>query len=276
MRCITVVVVTNRPDETTNLLSSGVAGGEIYVGPWSQATFAATRCGDGQSHLSQRILVFPWRPTSLRRHGFFLTWAHKDILRRGLQSGHFTHFVYLEDDLRLYPESLQFWADCRPPLAALGLVPGFVRYECFEGRRYVVDQTARQVADKASVTVTSKESASDVVRARRFVELGNPYQGMYVLDRQLADEHFTTSAARCPWRSAAVRWPELIRERAAIGPIYDEVPEGFSSRSVVPLVEAGPHQVQLEERCLIEHMAGNYSRSPDSPFAKIVLEEMFE
>ena len=103
--------------------------------------------------------------------------------------------------------------------------------------------------------------------ALRFVSLDNPYQGMYIVDRALAIEHLSNSPARSPVLSRAIRWS--IRERVAMGPIFDDVPPGFGSRNVVPLQCFGPGEYRLDPSCLIEHLTGNYSRSHRRPPAGV-------
>ena len=85
-------------------------------------------------------MVIGWRPGLIRRHGFYLTWAHKRLFRYALRDQGFSHFIYLEDDLRFTRESLTYWCRFREPLALHGLLPGFVRYDELDDTRYVVNQ----------------------------------------------------------------------------------------------------------------------------------------
>ena len=99
------------------------------------------------------------------------------------------------------------------------------------------------------------------------------YQGMYLLDTPLAVEHFRFSAARSPLLSRTVRWG--ARERATIGPIFDDVPPGLWSRNVVPVHEEadGPH---LDPACLIEHLAAVYVHKEHLALGTIPVGAAFE
>ncbi len=276
---VVVAIVTNEPQQTAENLSTGLAANDsearVSVLP-SLASFERPRTEPRQ------VMAIGWHPGLIRRHGFYLTWAHKSLFARALGDAGLSHFVYLEDDIRFNRESLTYWCRFREPLAAHGLLPGFVRYETLDGARYVVDQKRRQSVGRSAGAGTISTSELDRSEPElRFVSLENPYQGMYVLDRELAVAHLSRSPARSPLLSRGIRWPTgvqeraaIVRERAAMGPIFDQVPAGFGSRNVVPVHTPRPGEHRLDSACLVEHLTGNYSRS-DSPFGKIRVEELF-
>lgn len=276
---VVTAVLTNDPRQTAEDLSSGLAGGhELLIG--DPGTLAPTRgAADSRS-----VVVVGWRPGLILRNGFYLTWAHKSLFRQAVKDPGFSHFVYLEDDLRFTSESLAYWCRFRAPLASHGLLPGFVRYEVLDDVRYVVDQKARQNVDPANRRHVSPDQLHPSHGADtnlHFVNLDNPYQGMYVLDRELAIEHLRSSPARSPVLSTTVSWPNglqkrgaIIRERAAMGPIFDHVPPGFQSRNCVPVQTLPSGEYRLDASCLVEHLTGNYSRS-NTVFGKIPVEDMF-
>jgi hypothetical protein len=275
---VVVVVVTNAPDETAQMLREvltdrcGVL--PIRVRP-SAVAFG------GPSTAPREVQCIPWTPRRFQKHPYFLTWAHKGILRRALEDPSLSHFVYLEDDIGFSNASLSYWLRFREPLASHGLLPGFVRYERNGGSLYVVDQTARQSRRRASVRLGSDSVVGSSEGELTFVGLDNPHQGMYVLDRVLAHEHFRDSPARSHVRSRVLHGPNYswssgcIRERAAIGPMFDNVPFGFAARTVVPVKNWDDGEPLLDSSCLIEHVSGNYSAAPDSPFGSIRVEDLF-
>lgn len=217
----------------------------------------------------RQIVVLPWRPRMIYRHGRYLTWAHKSLFRNVLADPDLSLLVCLEDDLKFTDENLQYWCRFRLPLSAHGLLPGFVRFERMGGTLYALDQIWRQTLNRPRVSCWAVDGTS----ATMFVGLDQLHQGMYILDQDLARHHLLFSRARDPLRSRTVaNWPAI--ERSAIGPMFDDVPPGFMSRNVVP-VRDGVKGPMLEPPCLIEHLAGNYSRSPDSKFGKIPVNELF-
>lgn len=258
--CVVVAVLTNQPESVARDLATHLRGVgattpvRVEQGPRQLRV-------DGASGLSEALVV-RWRPGLIRRHGFYLTWGHVGLLRHAWRSGAFSHLVYLEDDMVFTDELLRYWCRHRLTLAELGLLPGFVRFEEHDGDRYIVDQRRPVDPDQRRVTVTTGQ----------FVNLKNPYQGMYVLDRAMADEHFRFSVARSPLRSRVRRWG--IRERASMGPIFDDVPKGFVSRNVVPAYVRGG-RLCLDRSCLIEHAAGTYARDPRTSFGTVKVDDLF-
>jgi hypothetical protein len=225
----------------------------------------------------RQIFSIGWKPgrfarVASRTPGFYLTWGHKAVLRRVFRDPKPSLLIYLEDDIRFTDESLAYWCRYRKPLAEIGLLPGFVRYEERDGVRYVVDQVRRQV-------IRREVSLRGVDGEPTFTELENPYQGMYVLDRPLADRHVCYSSFRGPLRSSVAsslggHWN--IRERAAAGPIFDDVPTGFRSRNVVPIRDGSRAPTGPDPMCLLQHMGRTYVDRNDSPFGKLRVENLFE
>jgi len=273
---VAVAVMTNQPHQTARDLSARFA---VTGNPTPVRTVENARSYGGRSAGGHEVVIIGWRPGLRWRHGFYLTWAHKALFARALADPAFSHFVYLEDDLRFTNQSLAYWCRFRAPLAPHHLLPGFVRYEVHDGDRYVVDQARHQNLYRSSVALDRRRvgmaSGPDVL----CVNLDNPYQGMYVLDRDLAVAHFRRSPARSPLRSRAAHpvppWEQLVRERAAMGPIFDEVPSGFIARNVVPVLDLGDGRVALDPSCLVEHVSGNYTPSSDRRYGKIRVDDLF-
>jgi hypothetical protein len=223
----------------------------------------------------RQVFSIGWKPgrlaqTASRAPGYYLTWAHKAILRRVFRDPELSLMIYLEDDLKFTGESLDYWCRYRKPLAELGLLPGFVRFEERDGVRYVVDQVQRQA-------IRQEIRLRGVDGDPTFTQLENPYQGMYILDRPLAERHLRYSPYRGPLRStlsSGVYW--LVRERAAYGPMHDDVPEGFRYRHVVPIRAAVQGSVRLDPVCLLEHMGSTYVDQDNSRFGNVLLENLFD
>jgi hypothetical protein len=100
-----------------------------------------------------------------------------------------------------------------------------------------------------------------------FVSLPTPYQGMYLLDRELMLEHLGGPSSHPdfgPWR---------IREKAAQGVTFAKVPAGFYARNVFPYQAKAR---RIDPRCLIHHLPNSYANStdPENPFAKTPYDEL--
>jgi hypothetical protein len=260
---VVAVVLTNHPHQTARDLAERLSRRDAPLRvPVSVAPAEAI---DTAPDVPRQVLVVGWRPGIRHRHGFYLTWAHVPIFRRAARSGRFSHLVYLEDDMRFGGEHLRYWQAYRKPLAELGLLPGFVRYEWHNGERFLVD------ALRPIEPGLRRRVAHVGGRPTHVVNLETPYQALYILDRDLFETHFRFSRGRSPMRSRASDW--AVRERAASGPIFDDVPKGFVSRNVVPVRVDGDRQ-QVDASCLVEHMAPTHSSSA-SPYGVLRLDELF-
>ena len=97
-----------------------------------------------------------------------------------------------------------------------------------------------------------------------FVNPWSAYTGMYLLDAELARE-YAASASFDPETSKNVsNWE--VRERAAMGLAFEAIPEGCTSRLVLPVLA----ETKLPPICSwIYHLPNNYADDPDSPFGKL-------
>ena len=63
-------------------------------------------------------------------HPYLLTWGHFDIFRKHFQADtNISHFMYLEDDIEVKPNNIEYWLRGRESLRQAGLIPSFLRYE---------------------------------------------------------------------------------------------------------------------------------------------------
>lgn len=197
---------------------------------------------------------------TLLGHPFLLAWSHFDVFRRLFQEDlSITHFMYLEDDILVSPENLEYWLQGREFLRPFGLIPSFLRYEFKknDGNPYSTD-----VTKKAKFWKLPRVRVTDTYF---YVNLRQPYQGMYLLDRELMHEHLSgpsSSPDFGPWG---------IRERAAQGLTYANVPKGYRSRNFVGFdIEQG----KVDSKCLIHHTPNNYADDPNAVFGKIPVAEI--
>jgi hypothetical protein len=263
-------VVTNEPARLALALMVSLAGDDVDVRAVPLEAAGPFLLGG-----PDRIAVVPWDG---RHHPYRLTWFHKRVFHdlvlecsafdRGV-----TQLLYVEDDMRLDPGALDYWCAYRPLLEPHGLLPGFVRAEGRPTPSWMTDVVEPQVVEELpGVEVTVPPGAGAGGRATvRCINLTNPYQAMYVLDAPLAAWHFRRSLMRSYTRSRVpadlvVHWG--TRERASMGPILDEVPAGFPTRNVLPVVEDGG-DARFPDACVVEHLPANYFDDPASEFGKL-------
>jgi len=192
-------------------------------------------------------------------HPYDLAWSHKGLItERFLSRGsRHTHFIYLEDDTR--------FTTYREKLRAKGVIPSFVRVETnlADKKLYATDHLA---------PFTPEATPSVVVDGYRFCGVEYPYCGLYVLDLELAQEYVKSRSFQ-PESSVAMasEWP--VRERAAMGLCWENPPDGFRTRYVIPVeLKTG----MLSSACWVSHLPNNYANDETTPYGKIAMNRLAE
>jgi hypothetical protein len=223
-----------------------------------------TNTKNEDDHVIIRELLDDLKPQifvpSLLGHPFLLVWAHLDIFRSCfLKDSTISHYLYLEDDIEISKENIVYWLNAREHLRAYNLIPSFVRYELLEGdpNPFSVDIT-KQFSLEQMPTVKHTKNY-------HYINLPNPFQEMYFLDRELAKEHFFGKSSSPDFGI----WN--IREKAAQGLTYLNVPKNFFSRN---LVGYDLSKKCIDSRALIHHLSNNYVNNPNTKSGKIYIKDM--
>jgi len=193
-------------------------------------------------------------------HPYLLTWSHLYTFRESFNSDQsITHFMYLEDDILITEKNIAYWLKSREELRSSKVIPSFLRFEKKKDSEilYSSDVITRSIFDKLP---RIKETESYY-----YVNLPYPYQGMYLLDRELMHEHLTGPS------SVPQNTPWDIREKAAAGLTFIKIPKGCVSRNFIGY--------DFENKCidpnsLIHHLPNNYVDNPDTPLGKIKVNEL--
>jgi hypothetical protein len=207
----------------------------------------------------RKLAVEIHTPTYLG-HPYLLTWSHLYTFRECFNTDKsITHFMYLEDDILITEKNIEYWLKSREELKSSNVIPSFLRYEKKRDAEilYSTDVITRSVFDKLP---RIKETESYY-----YVNLPYPYQGMYLLDRELMHEHLTGPSSipeRTPWD---------IREKAAAGLTFIKIPKGCVSRNFIGY--------DFENKCidpnsLIHHLPNNYVDNLGTPLGKIKVNEL--
>ena len=178
-----------------------------------------------------------------------LPWCHHDILKERFlapDSG-YTHFILVEDDLRLSFRNFVYFLTYRTALRESGLVPAFLRVEYNKRNDYFYCADvlwSTRVEDRPRVTV------GDLL----FVEPRFPYIGMYIVDRELAQEYVRTKSFDMETSAAVSDWPHM--ERSMLSVCYENPPEGFTSRYVIPV---DPITLKPAPMSWVHHIVDKYT-----------------
>ncbi len=209
-------------------------------------------------------IVWDVRPQTGLSTPWHLTWRHKQIIKDEFLRGasDYTHFVYLEGDIRFTFANFHYWVANRETLRDRGLLPGFLRFEWNTSASefsssdmfwpvYAPAQAYAQVGDKA------------------FVNMPNPYNPLFILDRELAQEYVASASFHeTASLSACSTWG--LAERAAMGLCHENVPAPFSCRYVV---EVRPDS-RVPPGTFVWHLPNNYADNPQSALGKVPLREL--
>lgn len=178
-------------------------------------------------------------------HPYLLTWSHLHVFRELIRDETFTHFMYLEDDIKITGDNMLYYMEHIGTLKKNKLYPSFLRLEYFEKKGEAPTWYCSDLTKKLEISKLPKLIISN---SYIFINLPEPYQGMYLMDRELMHEHlFNISSA-----------PDFgiwnIREKAAQGLTFFSVPEGCYSRNFIG------YNLELREidsRCFIHHTPNN-------------------
>ena len=194
-------------------------------------------------------------------HPFLLTWSHFDVFKKLINDGSISHFMYLEDDLLVTKDNFDYWQDSLQTLQPLGLIPSFFRIEKkkSDSKWYSSDVKERFLFRKLPKVYKNQDYA--------FINLPHPYQGMYLLTRELMIEHLNSPSSNPDFGI----WG--IRERAGHGLTFQNIPNWCTSRNFLGFnVKTG----RLDPRSFIHHLPNNYVNrdKPDGNLGTIQVDEV--
>lgn len=195
-------------------------------------------------------------------HPYLLTWTHLEAFRHIYsEDPSVTHFMYVEDDILVRRENVNYWMNGRESLRKFGLYPSFVRYERRNNSGPAFSSDAFGSADGRTIPVVVTENNYC------YANLPWPYQGMYFMDREMMHEHLSGPS------SSPDFGPWLIREKAAQGLTFKNVPKGFTSRNLVGYrLDAG----RIDEFCLIHHTPNNYVDMEGTELGKTLISNIIK
>jgi hypothetical protein len=185
---------------------------------------------------------------------YHYTWEHKKYMPEFLNSD-YTHFAYLEGNIGVTKKTFDYWIKTREMFLEnnRNFIPAVHRIQKDkEGNIYSLDCTHKQT-----------HSRKVILEGQEFVFLSEPYQGMFIMDKEMVKEHIDSG-----YYSLGHKHTYGIRESANLGNIYVNVPPNLPHRAALPL--------NIPDDCMVEHFGTDYHGDVNSPHAKIKIEDLFK
>ena len=201
------------------------------------------------------------------QHPKFLPWSHLVVMRKKVADSSFTHFMYLEDDIKVSSQNIIYWLNARDSLKTFNLIPSFVRTEMnFKDKQiYIVDSTKKSNFKKTPKVYSLKNNTA-------FTNLLFPHQPVYFFDKELMNEYFNGPASDPDFAIPAAKdHYQGIVERLDLMLTFHNVPKGFFHRAVVPV---DIKKKTIKNYCLVEHLSNKYTNQ-DSIFGVIKVKDLF-
>lgn len=180
------------------------------------------------------------------------TWEHKKYMPEFLESD-YTHFAYLEGNIEIEKKTFDYWVKTRELFKRndINFIPATHRVQVNGGQVYSLDCTHYQ---KHRPTITVEE--------QKFISLSEPYQGMFIMDKELVKEHIESDYYKFGQKGS---WG--IRESANLGNMFVNIPACFGHRHLLRLNNFSDTWVT--------HFGTDYHGDKNSPHAKIKIEDLF-
>jgi hypothetical protein len=212
-----------------------------------------------RSSSSFKISFFPAKELS---DPLQLAWMHKGAIAEVfLKTPEFTHFIYLEDDMALSFENFCYFRCFRDELAPYGLLPSFLRVE--------FDRTHQRWTNSDNPSPFTSACPRVPIGDLTFISPIVPYCALYILDRELAVKHVQSNSFDPGKNPMTKIWG--VREAAACGQCFEDIPPGYSSRYTIPFLET---KVPAGF-CCVRHLTANYANDFSNPLGKLPLNNMF-
>ncbi len=189
-----------------------------------------------------------------------LPWYHLNLMRKLYNNKEITHFLYLEDDILIDKNNLNYWINSRKVLKRFNLIPGFIRTEVNQNDNalYAIDFVKK---DKLKYLPKIKINQNYFFLNHKY-----PYQGMYLYDRELMKEHLfgPSSNPDCGHGAFDTNYidPRMINldlmAKANIGLTFIDIPNGFHNR----MVTLYDKKDKIFHKCSqIKHLSNKYSNT---------------
>lgn len=185
-------------------------------------------------------------------HPYFLTWKPRELMRQ--QKDVYDIFIYVEDDILIKNETIQYWLQHKDAMITRGFNLGFVRIETDQNQtEFVTD-------------IVEPLYAKTIIEDQEYViNTGNVYCGMWILDK-IEFAKYVNSKYYDLQNIHSVTEPHMSREKSAWGLNAPEIT--WYTHVLMPMKNG-----ELDPDARIYHLPNNYIGSgmfASIPFKNIV------
>jgi hypothetical protein len=156
-----------------------------------------------------------------------------------------------------------YFVSHRQKLASTGLLPSFLRVEYSAIRQGYVSIDNPHIVNVANLPF--HDIGDSIV-----ISVPQPYCACFALDIPLAVEYVNSKSFNMEASKQLCHWG--IRERAAMGLCFEQIPKPFRHRYVVPIVK---DTGMPPSWTWVWHMPNTYADNPAETFGKIRMDELF-
>ena len=176
-------------------------------------------------------------------HPYYLTWKCRDLLYK--QRYDYDIFMYIEDDILVPNNAIEYWEKYNEKLIELNYNVGFLRIEVDNnGEEYITDLHGERFD-----TIINLDNNTYCVNNK------NPYCAFWIYDKK----EFNRFVESIYYDINNIRGP-CIREKSA----YGLIGSNWYKNTIIPMIDN-----KLIEDCKIYHMPNNYVSDTGNMFATI-------
>jgi len=176
-------------------------------------------------------------------HPYYLTWKCRDLLRQ--QKDDYDVFMYVEDDILIPEDAIEYWLRYNKKLIAANYNLGFLRIEIQDGEEYLTDLQSKLN------TIIYLDGDPYVINNI------NPYCAFWIYSKEEFHRFLNH-----PYYDIDNIEGYHVREKSAIG-LHGEH-SSFYKGTLIPIIHG-----RLDKNCRVYHMTNNYVVDDSNLFSTI-------
>ena len=196
-----------------------------------------------------------------------LPWYCLDFMKKSYKDKSFSHFLYLEDDILINENNINYWIFARKILKKFNFIPAFLRCENNGKRLFSVDNPKPiKIKNTPRILSTSEKFG--------FLNLRYPYHASCLMDRDLMKEYTKSKLVGIDYGLSHNIMKTLypIKELANIIIGYINVPKGYYNRFFLPFINSN----KIPNYCIIKHIDNKYIKIKKEHFGKININHLLK